>query len=65
LSTDEVYDYIWIKWSVSLISYQDMFARIGEYRLTILATSEDGGQAQMILLVNWTGKWDQVTVRRE
>lgn len=62
-STDPVYNAILVKWNIDLIAHTRLFERQGFYRLTVVARSQNSGIATIKLVVQWTGVWDQVTVR--
>lgn len=65
LSIDPYHNRIFIKWKGDWLENKGLLDRIGEYRLTIAASSDDSGEAHIVLLVKWSGKWDEVTVTAE
>jgi hypothetical protein len=62
-STDPIHNVLHIKWQQDLIAYEELFQRPGVYRLTLVASSEDGGSsATAVVLLSWTGRWDQTAI---
>jgi hypothetical protein len=59
LSVDPIYKSILMKWPDAWIANEDIFTRHGLYRLTLSISSEDGGNAILILILKWNGIWDQ------
>ena len=62
-STDPIHNVLHIKWQQELIAYEELFKRHGTYRLRLVASSEDGGNATIALLISWNGHWDQTSMR--
>lgn len=59
LSVDEVHNQVFPKWSQDQIVNKGLFERPGTYRLTVLVSSEDGGECVAKLRLEWTGRWDE------
>jgi hypothetical protein len=65
LSVDPTWNRIQVKWDQNWKVNERIFDEPGQYRLTIVASSVEGVSASIQLIVTWTGRWDDTTVRRE
>lgn len=66
LSVDAFYSAVKVKWPTpDWYAYQDLFVSPGVYRITLSAVSANCGEAQLALILLWTGQWDQTEMLRE
>ena len=57
LSVGDVHNQIMPKFPIALMANEDLFKDAGRYRLTIFAASEDAGEIEARLILDWTGNW--------
>lgn len=66
LSVDPFFNAVKVKWPTpEWTAYQSLFASPGVFRLTISATSDGNGDAELQLILVWSGEWDRTEVMTE
>ncbi|MFQ5677722.1 MAG: hypothetical protein ACE5G1_17670 [bacterium] len=62
-STDEIYNTILPKVETGLIENEDIFSRLGRYRITVFVAPEVGKESEGQFVIDWRGQWNDFDVQ--